>query len=127
MDFKPIPKHEWTYPAKIVRVVDGDTLIATLDRGMNDFSTLKLRLAGINTPEIIGESHEAGARARDYVLTWAAEAMKDPDEWPILVVTQKTDEYGRWVAVVYSKRGGHCLNENLIDRGLAEVWPKPKE
>ena len=41
----------YTYKAKLERVVDGDTLDASIDLGFDVIVRKRIRLAGINTPE----------------------------------------------------------------------------
>ena len=52
------------YKAQLVRVIDGDTIEADIDLGFKTWTRRKVRLAGIDTPEI---------RTRDL------EEKKDPD------------------------------------------------
>ena len=40
------------YNAEVTRVVDGDTVDALVDLGFNTYSKQRIRLYGINTPEI---------------------------------------------------------------------------
>ena len=39
------------YNAKCLRVVDGDTVDATVDLGFDTWKKIRIRLVGINTPE----------------------------------------------------------------------------
>ena len=48
----------YTYKAKLVRVIDGDTIDAEIDLGFNVLIRQRIRLYGIDTPE---------ARTRDLV------------------------------------------------------------
>jgi micrococcal nuclease len=41
----------YQYKAKLVKVVDGDTIDAVIDCGFNTFKKERIRLYGINTPE----------------------------------------------------------------------------
>ena len=41
----------YTYKAKLQRVVDGDTIDATIDLGFDIFVKKRIRFAGINAPE----------------------------------------------------------------------------
>ena len=41
----------YNYNAKCTRVVDGDTIDATIDLGFGVFVAKRIRLAGINAPE----------------------------------------------------------------------------
>lgn len=54
----------YTYNAKIIGVVDGDTVDADLDLGCFVHTVARLRLLGVNAPELHGETREAGLRAK---------------------------------------------------------------
>jgi micrococcal nuclease len=41
----------YTYEAKVVRVVDGDTIDALIDLGFDIHKKIRIRMVGINTPE----------------------------------------------------------------------------
>ena len=53
-----------TYLGRVRRVVDGDTLVVTVDLGFAVEVGQTLRLRGIDAPEL---SRQAGERARDFV------------------------------------------------------------
>ncbi len=127
MIFPTMPQKNWVFPARIDRVVDGDTCLATLDLGLHMSAHHRLRLAGINTPELVGAQHERGQEAKSFVLGWWSEAQRGATDtdWPLLIMTNKTDDYGRYVATLYNRKTGNCLNQTLLDRGLAAVWPAP--
>ena len=113
-----------TYKAYLDRVVDGDTIHVTLDLGFKIRHKEILRLAKINAPE--AETFE-GKKSSDALKKILAEV-------PFLIVkTNKTDIYGRYVADVFlagknetdSEKvasEGVYLNQLLIDLGVAEVF-----
>ena len=59
------------YKAFVDSVYDGDTMTVTLELGFSvQLAKIKLRLLGVNTPELRGgteETKKAGYAARDYV------------------------------------------------------------
>ena len=122
VDDKPRTKL-FTYAARVLSVIDGDTLWAEIDCGFGVMIEEKLRLRGINTPEL---NTVDGARARLFV----EEALKGVEV--IGVSTSTTDLYDRYVAdVLYLPgeadprrvvREGRFLNRELIDGGLAEAF-----
>ena len=111
----------WTYRAIVTRIVDGDTLFATMDAGFKEeIGPMKLRLRGIDTREL---RFKAGQRARDYVEAALKEA-------PIVVVTtSQIDKYGRWLVDLTYLPGesdphsvlnkGTYLNRELLQQRLA--------
>ena len=115
------PKSSFTYKAELERVVDGDTIHVKLDLGFGIKHREILRLAKINAAE--AETKE-GKKA----TTTLKKILKD---LPFLIVkTNKTDIYGRYIADVFFGKGspekiaenGEYLNQLLLDRGLVEAY-----
>lgn len=97
----------FTYNAKVVRVVDGDTIDVEIDLGFDIWHKTRLRLSGIDTPEV---STEFGKVVRQYVK----EALEGQ---LVTITTAKPDKYGRYLAEVFIK--GNSLNQNLLKIGMA--------
>jgi len=55
----------YTYAARVMKVIDADTITVLADLGFDILSKRKLRLRKINAPE---PSTPAGKKARDYVV-----------------------------------------------------------
>lgn len=61
---------EWAVPATVGRVVDGDTVIVTLDLGWRVYrNDERIRVAGIAAPEIRGAERQAGLAAKAHAET----------------------------------------------------------
>ncbi len=121
------PAHAWTFPARVERVIDGDTLQVACDVGFELVWRGRIRLLGVNTPELHGPAATAGAAARDATIRWtqdAAGAAADPD-WPILIETHGTDHFGRYLGVVWRRDlpEARSLNEELVASGHAAPYP----
>ena len=86
----------WTVPAVITRVVDGDTVEARLDLGWRVTMTAKIRLAGINCPEI---DTPEGVAARAFTVNTLNRLMPVGDTGPLAapvkVISHSLDKYGR--------------------------------
>ena len=118
-DDKPRTKL-YTYAAKVLRVIDGDTVWVEIDCGFGVSIEEKLRLRGINTPEM---SSDEGVIARLFV----GERLKVGTT--IVLTTSRSDLYDRYVADVFylpeeQDAGvilaeGRYLNQELLDGGLA--------
>ncbi len=121
-------KSMYTYRAVVERVIDGDTIIANIDCGFQCWSHQRLRLRGINTPEL---SESGGVSAQRFVRR----ALKSC-EW-IIVKTylDRKDAYGRYLADIffdadglaygnpqYVADKGRYLNQLLIDEGHANIY-----
>ena len=86
----------YEYKAKIVRVIDGDTVDALVDLGFETHVHRRLRLFGIDAPEIRGPSREHGEAAKEYLASLV-------DQCEVLVSTtrDKREKYGRYLAKIY--------------------------
>jgi endonuclease YncB( thermonuclease family) len=110
----------FTYKATVQRVVDADTLELMVDLGFEVFKQQRVRLAGIDAPDI---ETPAGDEAYRYVIERLARAPF------VMVKTNRIDIYGRYVGhVFYALKpldsdavfaSGEYLNQQLLDRGLA--------
>ena len=114
-----------TYKARLDRVVDGDTIHVTLDLGFKIYHKEILRLAKI-------AAAETGAVGGAKATAGLKKILKDV---PFLVIkTNKTDIYGRYIADVFFDEAkkekdpqkvadsGTYLNQLLLERGLVELF-----
>ncbi|NTW91114.1 MAG: nuclease [Erysipelotrichaceae bacterium] len=98
----------FTYKAVLNKIVDADTLDATLDLGFSVFKKVRCRLAGINAPEL---STPEGKIAKQFLI----ETL--PLNSEITVESKGYDKYGRSIAVIYFN--GESINKKLLDTGHA--------
>lgn len=117
----------WHYQAQLSRVVDGDTQDLVVDLGFNCWHHIRVRLKDVDTAEVYGVDHESeeyqrGKRQTEWVRDWYAEAFVEHDntesEWPLVIRSEQTGKYGRWLATVERKCDNEMLNEAIIER-----WP----
>lgn len=98
--------------ATVSYVIDGDTI--TLQGGE------KVRLVGIDTPEVLPHEEPGGREAKEFI-----ETLCPPGTQIGLNVDDldPTDRYGRTLAVVYVKIDGSWtnLNAELLRKGHAEI------
>ncbi len=99
----------YTYHAYVTQVIDGDTFHALIDLGFGFVIEQKLRLRGLDAPEI--ESTD-GREAKAFL-----EKQLTRKRAPILIRTVKSDKYDRYLADVWV--GETYVNQKLIDKGLA--------
>jgi micrococcal nuclease len=106
----------YEYSGTILKVVDGDTVHAELDLGLDVRLRTTLRLAGINAPEL---STKAGPVARSYLQGLLA------SERPLVVrtVKDKREKYGRYLAWIFKGGVGDVsVNEQMIEAGQAVAY-----
>lgn len=112
----------YEYRATLEKVVDGDSFDVRIDLGFRITTFQRVRLNGVDTPEV--NSADAAERAR------AKEAKAFVDDWfagagTVLVRSHKPgggDKYGRYLADVLSSPDGHSLAADLIAAGLAKPY-----
>ena len=81
---------------RLVRVIDGDTLIASIDVGFGFTTTQRIRLMGCDMPE----RHQPGGREATLHLKNYLELAQR-----LTIETVKQDSFGRWLAWVGSSEG----------------------
>lgn len=109
-----------TYPARIERVVDGDTLWLYIPCGFGFSVRQKVRLRSIDTPEA---ATKEGLAAKRFVLSKLTASTS------VVIKSYKPDKYDRYlVDVFYLPAGadsarvaerGRFLNQELLDKGHA--------
>lgn len=103
----------YTYKAQITDVYDGDTCTANIALGFYIHHIQKLRLLGINTPELKGITKLRGIAARDRLRELILGKT-------VYIQTQKDDAFGRWLANIYlSPVGEASVNDQLVAEGFA--------
>ena len=105
----------YEYKAKVIDIIDGDTIRAEIDLGFNITRTEVLRLYGINTPEIRSKDtneRDKALRAKNRLVELCAEIDY------IRTFKDKREKYGRILAELYDKNG-NSLNQILINEGFA--------
>ena len=106
-------KDLYTYKAYLEKVIDGDTFWVVLDIGTREISRQKLRLRGIDCPEIDTKEGQAAKKFVESVLK----------DFPYLtVLSSKNTTHDRYEAdVFYTDKGGKevYLNNLLLEKGYA--------
>jgi len=114
----------YEYNAVIVKVVDGDTLDVLVDLGLEIFKKLRVRLYGIDTPEVYGVKHDSeeyaeGKKASDFVKKLLPQGTKVT----IRTIKDKRGKYGRYLARVFFnfESGKMDLAALLLRENLAKT------
>lgn len=106
------------YPFYLSRVIDGDTIVGSIDLGFNVFLQDKhIRLININTPEIRGNEKEQGLQAKSFVEN----ALYNSS---IIINSHSFDSFGRCLAEVFYLRDVNwvSLNDELLNLNLATKY-----
>lgn len=107
----------YQYNAVIDEVIDGDTFDATIDLGFSTFKKERLRLKGVDTPEL-RTSNKREKNAAILVTEFVKHLLKDRT---LVIETNKKGGFGRYIADIYLPQGG-TLSNYLLKRGLAREY-----
>ena len=130
--FEPVSsaKELFTYKAYLERVIDGDTLLVNIDLGFSVFIEQRLRLRGLDAPEL-GTSQgksplpplQKGVDAKKFVES----RLKDCNF--LIIKTHGSDKYDRYLVDVFYLKGednedkilreGIFLNNELLEEKMA--------
>jgi len=121
--FKKGKQARYTYPAVVTRVIDGDTIDARIDIGFGIRLNERLRLKGINAPEV---KTERGKSAKQFLARHFVDC-------PLIIIrTFKEGMYGRWLADIFTlahctdpyriARKGLYLNQLMLNVGMADIY-----
>lgn len=111
-----LDKKDYLYKAIVVDVYDGDTCTVDIDLGFGVWmKNQKLRLYGINTPELTGAEKQDGIKCRDYIKSLILGKE-------IILETQKdkSEKYGRWLATIWLDNTN--INKKLVEEGYAREY-----
>lgn len=109
----------YVYKARVVAVYDADTITVDVDLGFHSWlKKVKVRLYGIDAPEVRGVERPEGLRSRD----WLREEILNKE---VILQTYKDGtgkgKYGRWLADLFRVEGDPVsINQELINNGLAD-------
>ena len=112
------------YAAKVLRIIDGDTLVLDVDLGFKIHTEINARLARINAPDVLNYGlNGVEDVAAKYVI------QRCPPGSVCVVNISRAEKYGRWLAELFYKPGvfdrdviiksGSCLNDEMVRDGIA--------
>lgn len=141
MDICDLTRNLYLYKALCYKVIDGDTVVLTVDLGLETMRRTAFRIHDIDAAEIHGVKKdstelEKGLRAgtevarllRPVKLGRVLSNHVNPDVYrgpqtPLWVETKRgrKGKYGRYLALIWYEVGGEAvsLSEHLIEKGFA--------
>lgn len=102
------------YRAKLLRVVDGDTVNLEIDLGLDVKRQIKCRLFGLNAPEkntVEGKSAAA----------WLVERLTRCTSIVVQTHKDRTEKFGRYLVTLYDELYA-CINLEMIGAGHAKEY-----
>lgn len=110
----------YVYRAVVVRVVDGDTVDVDIDLGFYTWiKKQRIRLVGIDAPEMRGDEKIAGRAAKAYLVN-----LVEGKEIILRTIKGRDGgdsrgKYGRWLGRLYLN--GVDVNQHMVEAGHAEA------
>jgi endonuclease YncB( thermonuclease family) len=124
-----VPLDEYVRKVKLKSVADGDTVRLLIDFGYRCFQEHSIRLSGVAANNLHRGTEEEKQRAREcrqFVVKWFERHKTmcgTTAKWPFILVSEKSDSFGRFLGVVYCMQN-HVLNKDILTSGLAEPYQK---
>ena len=103
------------YNAKVIRVVDGDTIDAKVDLGFSTFKKVRIRMHGINAPESRTrnlEEKKKGLAAKARLIE-----MLEENENHFILISHGVGKFGRCLGEIFLTGHENSLNKQLIWEG----------
>lgn len=116
----------YEYKVVLDRVVDGDTVDVTIDLGFEVFVKERVRLAGIDAPEV--RTRDLFEKEKGKISTlWLEQRCWDAkfDGIPIILRTTQYNprgKFGRCIGTLHINEVN--INEEMLEKGLAEEYVK---
>lgn len=109
----------YTYKAKLIRVINGDTVVAEVDLGFNVFVRQRIKLFGIDTPDSKSNDpaiKELGLESKAKLLELLTR------EFVVETILNKRGKVGRVLGIVFAIASDGSLlniNDTLVNQGHA--------
>lgn len=114
---------DYIYKIHVTRVVDGDTVDATIDLGFDINISKRIRLHGIDTPEVRTrdkEEKKKGIAAKDRL-----QQIVDYHDGVLYLQSMDKGKYGRCIGILFEVDfDDSSINDLLVYEGHAEVYGK---
>jgi micrococcal nuclease len=117
---------KYNYPAKLLRVVDGDTADAMIDLGFNIWVKKRIRFMGVDAWECRTRNKEEkvkGLAAKEFTKN----LLENSDGGKFLIKSHGVGKYGRVLGELFVKGEERSVNELLVENGHAYVYHGEKK
>ena len=103
----------YKYNAKVLKVIDGDTVDLEIDLGFKVSFKTRVRLIGVDTPE---KWFPYGKVVKEYL-------RQELEGKEIYLDVTKKDKYGRYLVTIYKNIGDTLsINNLLINQNMAKAY-----
>ena len=110
------------YRCHLRDVIDGDTVELEVELGFHARLTVRVRLEGIDTPELRGKTFDERCMAHDAQALVAQWCEARADRIILRTVRDGRDKFGRLLAALIDQDTGETVQQALIGAGLARPY-----
>ena len=118
----------YKYKAKVIRVIDGDTLDAMIALGFNTWVKKRIRLSGLDTCEV--RTRDKAEKNKGLAAKARVEQVLESNDNEIILESLGVGKYGRCLGEIQvaksyirsKKYHGKSLNTMLIKEGHAKEY-----
>ena len=108
----------YEYKAKLIRVIDGDTIDAMIDLGFNTWTKKRVRLYGIDAPE--SRTKDLEEKRHGKAATKRLAELLASADGELIIYSHGIGKYGRCLGTLFI---GECnINQQLLLEGHAEKY-----
>ena len=108
----------YEYRAKLIKIIDGDTIDVKIDLGFGISLKKRVRLFGINAPET--RSKDLDEKKAGLASKRRLEAVLDASDGKFILKSKGVGKFGRCLGEILVDNVN--INQLLIKEGLAEVY-----
>ena len=108
----------YKYKAKLIRVIDGDTVDALIDLGFSVWVKKRIRLYGINTPET--RTRDLNEKQAGIAAKKRLQELIDNSGGTFQIQSHGIGKYGRCLGTLFINDTN--INVLLLEEGLAEKY-----
>jgi micrococcal nuclease len=113
----------YQYKAKLIKVVDGDTVDALIDCGFSTFKKERIRLYGINTPECRTRDKEEKKRGLAAKARLKELIKENKNEFIVETRIDKKGKFGRLLGTLFKEADSFdSFNDILVKEGHATEY-----
>lgn len=118
----------YTYNAKVVKVVDGDTIDALVDLGFDTWKQVRIRMHGMNAPE--SRTRDLEEKARGLAAKARLKEILKENKNKFILVSHGVGKYGRCLGEIFVENTFNdnpnlpeiSVNRVLINEGHAKEY-----
>ena len=110
----------YEYYAKVLRVIDGDTVDALIDLGFDIHVNKRIRLEGINAWE--SRTRDLEVKKKGLLAKERLVQLLESNQNNFRLVSYGVGKFGRCIGRLYIDTYDHSVNDILVSEGHAKIY-----